>query len=156
MGQLLDDGNRSGSSLHDALVVCSWNVRGLTDLKLFELILHMKRYDIDILCIQETHNNIVSVEDEQGFLVLLSGSGTDQRSWAGVGIIVAPRCRHRIKSYKQISDRLCSLKVKVDGGVLGVLSAYAPHNLHTLADRFQFFTELDYHYRNISANMGKL
>ena len=155
MGQLLES-NCSGSSLHDALVVCSWNVRGLTDLKLFELILHMKKYDIDILCVQETHSNIVSVEDEQGFLVLLSGSGTDQRSWAGVGIIVAPRCRHRIKSYKQISDRLCSLQIKVDGGVLGIFSAYAPHNLHDLADRFRFYTELDNHFRRMSANVGKL
>ena len=155
MGQLLE-GNGAGSSLHDALVVCSWNVRGLTDLKMFELVLHMKKYDIDILCIQETRSNIVSVEVEQGFLVLLSGSGTDHRSYAGVGIIVAPRCRHRIKSYKQISDRLCSLKIKVDGGIFGIFSAYAPHNLYPLADRFQFYAELDHEYRTMSANVGKL
>ena len=52
MDELLDR-NFAVPSLCDALVICTWNVRGLTDLKLFELILHMKRYDIDILCIQE-------------------------------------------------------------------------------------------------------
>jgi hypothetical protein len=144
------------SSLHDALVVCSWNVRGLTDLKMFELILHMKRYDIDILCIQETHKNTVAAYEEQGHLVLLSGNGTDSRSWAGVGIIVAPRCKYWIKSYKQISDRLCSLSLKVRGGILGIVSAYAPHNLKPLDERLHFFTELDYHFRRCSANIGKL
>ena len=137
-------------------MICSWNVRGLTDLKTFELILHMKRHDIDILCIQETHKNSITAYEEQGYLVLLSGCGSDCRSWAGVGIIMAPRCKHWIKSYKQISDRLCSLNLKIRGGVLGIFSAYAPHNLKPLAERFQFFTELDYNFRKCSANIGKL
>jgi exonuclease III len=145
----------SGISLCDALVCCSWNVRGLTDLKLFELILHMKRHDIDVLCIQETRKNDVAAFEEQGYLVLLSGSGTVDKTWAGVGIIVAPRCKHRIKSYKQISDRICSLKLKVAGGVLGVISAYAPHNLSPLDERFRFFAELGDSFRRCSANVGK-
>jgi hypothetical protein len=155
MEELLE-GNFAGPTLCDALVICTWNVRGLTDLKLYELILHMTTYDIDVLCIQETHISSSAVRYERGYTVILSGSDEDSRSWAGVGIIVAPRCRHRIKSYKQISDRLCSLKLKVDGGILGLISAYAPHNLHVLSARFGFFSELDHNYRRLSANVAKL
>jgi len=112
MGQLRD-GSALDGSLADALVICTWNVRGLSDLKLYEFISHMQTYDIDILCIQETRINSSSISYEQGHLILLSGSDDDKRSWAGVGIIVAPRCRNRVKSYKQVSDRLCTLKLKV-------------------------------------------
>ena len=122
---------------------------------MFELILHMKIHEIDVLCIQETWNNSISTYVEQGYVVVLSGSGSDYRSWAGVGFIISPRCRHRIQSYKQISDRLCSLRLKVRGGVLGVISAYAPHNLKPLPERFHFFSELDCNFRKCSANIGK-
>ena len=141
--------------LQDVLVCCSWNVRGLTDLKVFEIICNLQRYDIDILCIQETHISSTSVREEQGYLIILSGSDTETRSWAGVGIIISPRCRRRIKSYEQVSDRLCSVKLRVKGGVVGLISVYAPHNMRSLEERFRFFTDLDVEYRHCSANMGK-
>ena len=155
MDELLDR-NFAVPSLCDALVICTWNVRCLTDLKLFELVLHMKRYDIDILCIQETHLSNSEVKDEQGYTVILSGADVDSRSWAGVGFIIAPRCRHMVKSYKQVSDRLCTLRMKVVGGILGLVTAYAPHNLHSLPDRFQFYVDLDIQFRKLSANVAKM
>ena len=135
---------------------CSWNVRGLTDLKLIELVLHMKAYSIDILCIQETRQELVAVYEEQGYKVILSGSGCNGRSWAGVGIIVSPRYKHNIKSYKQVSDRICSVKMKVSGGIIGIICAYAPHNLKPLPDRFGFFSQLDGAYRSLSGNLGNV
>ena len=77
LGHLLDDSLFETDTLQDALVCCSWNVRGLTDLKMIELILHMKRYNIDILCLQETHIVDTDSYEEQGFLVVLSGAGQE-------------------------------------------------------------------------------
>ena len=37
-------------SLQDAMVCGSWIVEGLTDLKIVELVLLLKTYDIDVLC----------------------------------------------------------------------------------------------------------
>jgi hypothetical protein len=122
---------------------------------MIELILHMKRYNIEILCLQETRISDTDVYEEQGFLIILSGTGQERRSWAGVGFIVSPRMMQRIKSYKQIDDRMCSLKVKVHGGVLGIITACAPHNLKPLVERFQFFTNLDREFRMCSANVDK-
>jgi len=64
--------------------------------------------------------------------------------------------KHRIKAYKQISDRLCSVKVKVRGGTFGIITAYAPHNLKPHDERFQFFADLDKEYRTCSVNVGKI
>ena len=144
------------TKLRDALACGTWNVRGFTELKLLELILHMKKKDLDILCIQETRISSTSVYEEQGYLVILSGDDGTARSWAGVGIIISPRCKQRVNSHKQISDRMCSVKLRVQGGCVGIICVYAPHNLKPLDERFGFFSGLDSEYRRCSANMGKL
>jgi hypothetical protein len=46
--------------------------------------------------------------------------------------------------------------MKVVGGILGLVTAYAPHNLHSLPDRFQFYVDLDIQFRNLSANVAKM
>ena len=130
-----------------SLTCCSWNVKGL--------LLHMSHYSMGILCLQETHLSNTAVYEE-GSLVILAGADGEHRSWAGVGFIIAPRCKGRVKSYKQVSDRMCSLRLKVAGGIVGVLTAYAPHNLKPLAERFQFVAELHMEYRKRSANALEL
>ena len=120
----------------------TWNVKGLTDLKSIELILYMKKYGIDILCIQETWLNNSCVYQEQGHMIILSGDGADCRSWAGVGFILSPSCKQHVKSYKQVSDRLCTLKLRVKEGVSCIVAVYAPHNLRPIGERFQFFAEM--------------
>ena len=131
------------------------NVKGLTELKIIELIIHVKAYHIDILCIQETRTTTSQVHEEQGHLVILSGSERDGRNWAGVGFIVAPRCRYHIKSWKQVSERICSLKIRVRGGAVGITGVYAPHNMKPLDERIHFFSDLDAEYRKCSTNVGK-
>ena len=116
----------------------TWNVQGPTDLKILELILHMLEYQIDVLCLQETWISRTQVRDENDFLVTLSGSGGIGCSWAGVGFMVATWCRRRVKCYKQVSDRMAPLKMKVSGGTVGIVTAHASHNTNPLADRLNF------------------
>ena len=82
----------------------------------------MKKYSTDIICVQETRiaKSMTFVED--GFLIVLSGSDSEERSWAGVGFIISPRCRRRVKAYQQVSDRLAYLKIRVAGGVAGLIT----------------------------------
>ena len=65
-----------------------------------------------------------------------------ERSYGGVGFLVAPWAIKSIISFRGISDRLASLRIKQFGGVLTILSAYAPHNGHSLEDRHAFFATL--------------
>ena len=104
---------------------------------------------------QETWINRTEVLEEKGFFMILSGSGDVERSWAGVGFIVAPWCRRRMKSYKQVNDRIAYVKLKVLGGVVGILTAYAPHNLKPLAERHDFYVQLDAVYRSCAGNKGR-
>ena len=57
----------------------TWNVQGLTEIKELELIEHMKRYQIDILCIQETRKTKAGVYEVEGFQIILSGADTVTR-----------------------------------------------------------------------------
>ena len=134
----------------------TWNVQGLTELKLIEIILSMKRYNIDILCLQETRSVKASVYTEQGHLVITSGTDDGARCWSGVAFVIAPHCKWRIKSYCQVSDRLAYVRLRVPGGILGLITAYAPHNLKSLAERFDFYVALDDTCRMCKANLGKV
>ena len=60
-----------------------------------------------------------------------------------------------MEAYKQISDRIMYVKIKVANGVAGFVNAYAPHNGLPLPDRLSFYSNLDSTVRACSANAGK-
>ena len=126
--------------------IASWNVEGLrgeASTKLFELRHFMNTNGISILCLQETHLHGVHYYTEDGFTLFLFGIAEGSgRSYAGVGFLVAPWAIKSIISFRGINDRLASLRVKQSGGILTLLSAYAPHNGHTIEDRQLFFASL--------------
>ena len=124
------------------LVAGSWNVKGLSEVKLFSICMHMRKYRIDIICLQETWALKAEYYSEDGFRIILSGCGEKTRSWAGVGFIIAPWCKHLVKGFLQYSDRMASLKMKVLEGTIGLLSCYAPHNLKPYDDGLHFYSEL--------------
>ena len=81
----------------DELYIASWNVEGLSEVKLWKLSSSMRRNRITILCIQETRRSKTPYfHTEDRFLVILSGSSSEGREWAGVGFIVAPWALHTI------------------------------------------------------------
>jgi len=116
----------------------------------------MKYNNIDILCIQETWTKKADVYVEHGFEVILSGSELEGRTFTGVGFILAPHVRRRIRSYKQISDRVAVINVSVEGGVVAIFSAYAPHNLRPLDEKLEFYRNLDNAYNTCAVNLGKI
>ena len=102
----------------------------------------MRRYGIDIICLQETWASQAEYYNNEGYKVILSGSDAIGRSWAGVGFVVSPRYVNRIHGFLQFSDRLASLKLNVAGGKVGIITGYAPHNLKPYDDRHRFYLEL--------------
>ena len=64
--------------------MASWNVEGLTDIKVIEVKSFMRRHNISVVCIQETHiKRTPYYTTEGGFLVVLSGSveGEREQRW---------------------------------------------------------------------------
>ena len=57
-----------------------------------------------------------------------------------------------IISFKAISDRIASLKVKVSGGILNLLSVYSPHDGYTFDARHHFYSDLSANTRKHHAH----
>ena len=72
------------------IYVASWNVEGLTDIRIFEICTYMRANRIDVVCMQETRkSDSDSYKTELGFQVILSGGPVGEKEWAGVGFIEA-------------------------------------------------------------------
>lgn len=137
--------------------VVSWNIEGLTDAKLVTLQRYMVQYRISILCVQETHkaeSAYFTTADQ--FLIVLSGSAGLTREFAGVGFIVAPWARQSLISFKQISNRLASVKVRVEGGKAVFFSAYAPQSGRPFDERQAFFQMVADAYEKTSSHGPKI
>ena len=60
------------------LRIASWNVEGLSDVKIEILQRIMRIRDIDIICLQETHRSLSDVVvTDAGFLLVLSGGSVE-------------------------------------------------------------------------------
>ena len=68
------------STRSDNDVCGTWNVRGLTDIKVIELVLHLQKYCTDISCLQETWAATSIEYGVDGFVSILSGSDCAERS----------------------------------------------------------------------------
>ena len=89
-----------------SVTVATWNVQGLTETISTELILHLRGYRTDVLAVQETRRAKAEVYHIDGYLFVLSGEDTQERTWTRVGFMTAPKFRCRVQAYKQISGRL--------------------------------------------------
>ena len=139
------------------MIICTWNLEGLTDIKLFEVCTYMKTHSIDILCIQETRKpKSDHYRTDDGFQVYLSGVGDGSRERAGVGFIVSPKFCRFVMGCRPLSSRISSLKVRVPGGCCQIFSVLAPHNLKPQPERVQFYDELEESISRMSSNGPKL
>jgi len=125
------------------LIIGSWNLEGLTDIKLHEICMYMKSQSVDIMCIQEVRKkNSDKFISDDGYTVLWSGSGDGSREWAGVGFIISPSLQPNFLGFRPLSNRIAALKLSVSCGSMVVFSVYAPHNLKPLPERVSFYDDL--------------
>ena len=142
-----------GGRKPNRLIIGSWNVEGLTDLKLEEICKYMNSHSVDIMCMQEVRRlNTDKFFSEGGHEVLISGSGGGGREWAGVGFIISPKLRHFIMGFRPLSNRIAALKLRVDGGSMALLSVLAPHNLRPIPERIWFYDELEKAVQAVKVN----
>ena len=135
--------------------MATWNVEGLSDTKVVELIEFMRRKDIGVLCLQETHICNSPYYSVDGFLVILSGSASTHRESAGVGFILSPLAQKSLVGFLQKTNRLACLKLRVLGGQVALICAYAPHSSHAFDVRQSFFQDLKVAYERTSVNGPK-
>ena len=103
---------------------------------------YMTSHHIGITCIQETQKFTSEYfVSEDGFLWIFSGGTgeTTDKSYAGVGFVISPKLRRSVVYFCQLSDRLCALRLRVQGVKIGLISAYAPHSGRDFDERARFF-----------------
>ena len=139
--------------------IASLNCRGLASPSSRERLVHtMKKYHLDILCLQETKINVNSMELHDGFsfywssgikdedrnkAIDLKRSGKGSRDnpehgqtfrnaieHLGVGVVLHPRIRKYVLDVRQHSARNIMVSLKTRCGVLDILSTYAPQACH--------------------------
>ena len=150
--------NSFAPTMHSSGInVGTWNVEGITDDKLICLIRSMRFYRIQVFCITETHmEHSFQLRTDDGYLVFYSGTNIESPSHSGVGFIVAPSTISTIIGCRPISNRICSLKLRVTHGVIWILCAYAPHNSNVLVLKQQFFESLQDAYISLTMNGPKM
>ena len=130
------------------LNVGSLNCRGLT--KPYEeetLADDMRRYQIHLLAIQETHlkgtgTKLLTTTDSKAKYRLFY-TGSQENKFHGVGIVISD---HLNAQFKEISNRICTATVKLDGRKLHFICAYAPTLKHSEKNpeiRTKFYEQLD-------------
>jgi len=60
--------------------------------------------------------------------------------------VVAPHLRDAILGFKQESERLASIRIRVSGGVVVFITAYAPHSGRSCEERRDFYENLSAFY----------
>ena len=89
---------------------------------------------------------------ESGFSVYLSGSCSGDREWAGVGFVVAPHVSSCVVGFTPMSNRIASLKLKVAGGHIALVTVLAPHTLRPPDEKLSFYDELEKHIERVRVN----
>ena len=93
------------------LSIGTFNVRGLTDdQKKRDLTLDMKRYNIDICCLQETKMKVGSdVNINEYRLITLPAD----IPYYGTGFIIAEKWIENISRYWKVSERISVIQIKI-------------------------------------------
>ena len=136
--------------------VASWNIEGLTDIKIFEVCRYMRANRLSIVCLQETRRpNSDTFTTEDGYLVVLSGSACQTSEWAGVGFIVSPEFKNSIIGFCPWFSRIASTVFKINGFKHAVVCVYAPHNLKPVEEKLAFYDALGSALDKLSINGSK-
>ena len=118
----------------------SWNVEGLTDVKLEQICNIMQSRALGLMCLQETRVPFSgSRQLDNGYGLITAGQDDEKRTYAGVGFLIAPWLRRSVYSFKPISERLCCIKLRVRRGKAAIFNVYAPHGGYEYGVRQQFF-----------------
>ena len=111
-----------------SLCISTWNVLSLvsSSSKLFELSKNICKYNLDLLCMTETHMPGTGTQIlDNGSLFIHSGR-TDGIKRQGVGIVLSKRIKNTLISYTPISERIMSARLHSRQINISVVVAYAP------------------------------
>ena len=134
---------REGAKNLPDILIATWNVRTLnSDYKLQQLVNEMKKFEIKILGIFETHwNNKTPEAFEFKNCVVIQSRRKDNIKRQGVAILVEKEFAECISSYECIAERLMSVSFDTPDGTIIIFQIYAPDSYNDEAQE-EFYDDL--------------
>ena len=87
----------------------------------------MVKIKVDILCVQETRWKGSKARNIGGCCKIVYHGEDGRRN--GVGVILKEDFIGRVLEVKRVSDRMMYMKLDIEGVMMTVISAYAPHGV---------------------------
>ena len=116
-----------------SLKIATWSVEGLREVAKYDQIFaFMRKENVHMLAMQETHSTAIQEFSKEGFLVLHSAAADSPKH--GVGFIISPSLRPYVPSFMPLGPRLCSIMVNTSPRPLLVYCAYAPSLVQDAAE----------------------
>ena len=129
-------------NLRKTVRVGSWNVRTLrSDDAIWQLSEELRRLRLSVAALSEVRRPGEGQISVGGYTYFWSGSRTGAH-FGGVAIAVADALLPAIDNICYVSDRLMSLRLRHNTGVLTVVSVYAPTNVGREEDKILFYRQL--------------
>ena len=100
-----------------------------------------RRNVVDILCLQETKWKGSKARNIGGGCKLFY-NGADGRK-NEIGMVVREELAESVLEVKRVSDRLITMKLKVKGSILNIVSAYGPQVNNSMEEKNNFWEDLD-------------
>lgn len=76
------------------------------------------------------------------YILIYSGLSKDQRAQAGVGMLIHEQLHHPIQNIEYDNEELLQTTMKLDKGILHIISVYAPDISKPKEIREQFYLDL--------------
>ena len=134
------------------LRIASWNIRTLNfsgeedygsrlspNDKRPLLIKEAKRFDLDILCLQETRLLGQGNIEMDGYVLIWSGQ---DKHYSGVAILIKKHLLRDDCEIKYVSDRIIYISTFIYGQRSSIISAYAPTNAYEIDQKLEFYDNL--------------
>lgn len=103
----------------------TWNVRGCVRLSARnEIDRFLYSLDLDIICLQETH--LISGQTLTNHYHWFNSGGSARKTARGVSILVRRSSRITLASWKPLSESLCLIQLKFDGGSVRIINVHVP------------------------------
>ncbi|KAK9709895.1 Endonuclease-reverse transcriptase [Popillia japonica] len=119
----------------------TWNVRGTySEGALKNLAAIMKKYEIDILAVQETKQKGQEIITLDGYTLFNSG-GENRR--LGVGFLLRNDFKDKVVDFEPVSERICRVRLRGKYRKISLLNVHAPTEDKDPIVKSEFYEELE-------------
>ena len=137
----------------------SYNVDTLRTNEAIESLLHnLNQNNIDIACIQETHNESIEIKEYENYIIIYGGCAEIKSNnsnlisrKAGVAIAVKKKLKENISNIQRINERIITIVLKTDKSIkdIKIINSYAPHHGYEKEEQEKYWNLINNQINNM-------